>query len=257
MHRSFIHDLTIRQEPRGELGRYLLAADRALHDKEIVLSRVPFEELRRVYSSNTATWPALMQFFDSDIAAVPDDTGAAFVAYSSCGEAVAATAVRVWDLGQSNLKVEAESLRLYFGDPLAPKAEGWECVMPPISAEMTGQMLYCGAYWVRPDWRGKGLGHLVPAVSRFYALARWNVDYKITFGSHAFLMPNIRDLYQYEDYQDGAHFKFNGATDFEGLLLWARRSYMVDALPRLTAQLTSASRLSGDKQEPLLQSKDW
>ncbi len=242
MRRSFIHELKIRHEPRGELGRYLLAADKALYEKEVVLSRVSFDELRRVYSENASTWPALMQFFDSEVAPVPEDTSAAFVAYDDDGEAAAATAVRAWDLGTSNLKVEAESLRLYFGNPLAPKAMGWECVMPPISAEMTGQLLYCGAYWVRPDWRGKGLGNLVPAVSRFYALAQWNVDYKITFGSHAFLMPHIRDLYQYEDYQDGALFKLNGAVDFEGLLLWARRSYMVDALPRLITQLTRGSQ---------------
>jgi GNAT superfamily N-acetyltransferase len=250
--KSFVAQVAGLREGNAALSRFLLAADNALARKGVVLRLATFETLHAIYKGNELSWNNLVPFFDYTAAQIDAATAACFVAYNEEGEPISTTAVRVWDLNGTNLKAEAESLRLFFGPNAERARTSTECKLTaPIATEFDGKVLYCGAYWVRPDWRGQGLGELVPAVSRYYALARWPIEYKITFGSKAFLAPNIRELYQYEDYQGDFVLTEGERLIFKGLLLWARRSFMTDRLNSLTEQLTAASvtPLGGNAQQ--------
>jgi hypothetical protein len=226
---SFLSDVSINQEPRAKLGRYFLAAESVFRKRGVTFCKRPFSELHPIYEKYKDTWNGLAPFFDDRVNAVPDDEGACFIGYSEDGEPVTTTAVRVLDLKGKPLSDEFTSLRFFVGERADEKTK-YTCSMPPIASEMTGRLLYCGAYWVREDWRGRGLGDLVPAVACYYGLARWNVAYKITFGSNAFLAPEIRELYQFEDSQEGFEFRRNGQIWFKGVMLWGRTSFVLAEL---------------------------
>jgi hypothetical protein len=243
---TFINRAMITQEPRASLSRFLLSADAALQHKGVTLSFATFDEFRSVHQMNSKTWPVLLPFFDAEVSEINPNTAACFVARNEEGEAVSATAVRVWDLGGTNLRDEIESLRFFYGN----RAKDWKdratCeITAPVASTFDGHALYCGAYWVRPDYRGHGLTALVPAMSRYYALGRWPVDYKISFGAKAFLAPELRDIYQYEDCEGDFRFTVDGQLRVNNyLLMWARASYMLDQLPSLTKKLDAASASS-------------
>jgi hypothetical protein len=242
---SFIDQITVAQEPRALISRFLLAADQELARRNIQLRVATFADLHDVYTHHRPTFTTLVPFFDHTAAAIDSNTAECFIAYSGSNEPISTTAVRVWDLQGTTLRQELESLRLFYNTNVGAWAGKVKCVVTaPIADTLSGQALYCGAYWVRPDLRGHGLGALVPAISRYYALGRWAIDYKFTFGSMGFLDPFVREMYQYEDYQGDFFLSKEGQPTFKWLLLWARTSFMLDRLPGLIDALNDQSSTS-------------
>jgi hypothetical protein len=250
---SFLLDVAIRQEPRGKLGRYFLAAEKVFKERNVSFSKRPFSELHPIYEQYKSTWNGLAPFFDERVNEVPDEEGACFIGYNDEGEPVTTTAIRVLDLKGKALSDEFTSLRFFVGDRADEKVK-YTCAMPPIASTMTGRLLYCGAYWVREDWRGRGLGDLVPAVACYFGFARWNVDYKITFGSNAFLSPEIKQLYQFEDYQPGFEFRRNGEVWFKGVMLWGRKSFVLAELDERIERLKRSELIQVRRREKQLPS---
>jgi GNAT superfamily N-acetyltransferase len=243
-HTSFLNTIKVTQEPRADISRFLLAADEALQQKGITLSLATFEDLHDIYDRNRDSWPILLPFFDAAIEPIDPDTAACFIAFNDAGDPIATTAVRVWDLKGTSLKAEIESLRFFFGGQAAAWRNRAVCdVSAPIAAGLDGRALYCGGYWIHPDYRGQGLTQLVPAISRFYALGRWAIDYKVSLGGRVFLSPEMRQLYQYEAYEEGVTYTVDDDVRLKNvLLMWARTSFMLDELPALTSALKPAER---------------
>ena len=46
-----------------------------------------------------------------------------------------------------------------------------------------GRVVFSGAAWYHPDYRGKQLSTIVPILSRAYAFTHWNVDYLVAMMS--------------------------------------------------------------------------
>ena len=72
----------------------------------------------------------------------------------------------------------AEQIRTaWFGRDL-----GQPCTLTAeAAASITGIVLCAGAAWVRPDFRGKHLSHLMPRIAKAYACARWPINWAIGF----------------------------------------------------------------------------
>lgn len=250
---TFLSQVRIEHGPRAQLSRFLLAANSALEDKGLNLRQTSFDELHAVYKIHEKSWTTLVPFFNATISPIDDANAACFVVYDDDGEPVSTTAVRVWNFVDTNLRAELESLRMLYGQQSEARLRGADCqVTAPTAGLLNGRILYCGAYWVRPDYRGKGLGLIVPAMSRFYALGRWAIDYKVTFGTRAFLAPDLRELYQYEDYEGDFILSERDKFTFRWLILWARTSFMLDQLPQLTKAIGSSvsSAPDGRAQHP-------
>lgn len=243
---SFLANLPINMEPKSLYARYFLAADEALARMGVTLSLVPFRELRRVYDLDPGSWNNLPPWFDSRDTVIEDDKAAAFVGYDLEGAPVTAAAVRVWDLAGTTFKAEFESLRFLFGAQADQRRDRWVATATaPMAAKLDGHVLYGGSYWVRPDWRGKGIGNVVPSVVRYAALSRWNVGIYLTLGSKAFLAPALRDFYDFTDYQDGMYIGDGDRKVFNGLLLWARASHPVSRLEERYEKLRAALSTGG------------
>jgi hypothetical protein len=63
---------------------------------------------------------------------------------------------------------------------------------------ITGVVFYGGSGWVRPDFRGRRLMRLVPRLGRAYALARWPVDWGISFVAPILVENGIAAAYGYK-----------------------------------------------------------
>src|SRR5258708_39757935 len=115
---------------------------------------------------------------------------------------------------------------------------------------ITGVVFYGGAGWVRPDFRGRRLMRLVPRLGRAFALARWPVDWGISF-----VLPNLVDNgvaagYGYQRASYSIYYPGSVVGDVDAVLvsLSASEAYadFAKALDRLgdSVPSTSASSMS-------------
>ncbi|WP_434617466.1 hypothetical protein [Azospirillum sp. B2RO_4] len=61
-----------------------------------------------------------------------------------------------------------------FHDPGAAPSDEWAFCASPSAHDTRGAVAWIVAGWNRPDWRGRGLFHLLGAVARLVALDRWS-----------------------------------------------------------------------------------
>lgn len=180
--RSILDDITIDFGPPAELNRLFLQSDTEARAKGIRLSFVPFDELMHINRINSDSWRPLVPIFDPKIGGITPATGFCLVARNARGEAVATTAVRLYSWLDTNLKIEGESLRLFYADPAASKLPGEACLISaPSAPDINGQAIFSGAVWYRPDHRKLGLHDILGRVAKAVALTRWYMDVTFTF----------------------------------------------------------------------------
>lgn len=76
--------------------------------------------------------------------------------------------------------------------------EGRSCIVTAKDAKsISGVVFYGGSVWVRPDFRGRRLSELLPRLGRAYALARWPVDWGISFVAPILVEKGIAAGYGY------------------------------------------------------------
>jgi hypothetical protein len=75
-----------------------------------------------------------------------------------------------------------------------------------VPKTISGVVQSMGATWVRPDYRSRGLSHLLPRIGRAYGLSRWPIDWIIAF-------------VKMEHYQNGYAFGY-GARHFSGSVIY-------------------------------------
>lgn len=89
------------------------------------------------------------------------------------GEFVATHGVVLLDCSATSFGARVEDLTA-FHDPGAAPSEEFGFCASPAAHETRGAVAWIVAGWNRPDWRGRGLFHLLGAVARLVALDRWS-----------------------------------------------------------------------------------
>jgi hypothetical protein len=180
--------LQIVHGPVDLLGRFFLWADSEARDRGVTLSFAPLEELVTVNRSNSDTWRPLVPLFDPAVGGIDAQTGFALLGRNDAGEVVATQAARLYDWSTTCFRDEAVSLRMFYADPTAALARGECCIVSAASATtLSGRIVFSGAGWYRPDYRGKGLATILPRISRAYAYTRWHTDCTISMFADAVL----------------------------------------------------------------------
>jgi len=180
--RSILEDIRIDFGPPEELGRLFLHADTSARVRGLRLSFGSLEELLDANRRNQASWQPLVPIFNPDIGGGTPDTAFCVLARNASGEVVGTSAVRLYTWLDTNLKIEGESLRLFYADPEASKMPGEECVISAPSAEkITGRAVFGGAVWYRPDFRNMGLHEILGRVAKAAAFTRWYTDVNFAF----------------------------------------------------------------------------
>ncbi|WP_148294182.1 hypothetical protein [Azospirillum sp. B506] len=89
------------------------------------------------------------------------------------GEFVATHGVVLLDCSTASFGARVGDLTA-FHDPGAAPSEEFGFCASPAAHETRGAVAWIVAGWNRPDWRGRGLFHLLGAVARLVALDRWS-----------------------------------------------------------------------------------
>ena len=187
-------ELKIDHGPINLLGRFFLMADAAARDRGVTLYFASMQDLVAVNRTNTDSWRPLVPIFDPIAGGVTAETGFAIIGRDKGGQIVATQAARFYDWTSSNLLNEARSLRMIYADSEAAIARGDRCeIAAPAATTISGRVVFSGAGWYRRDFRGKGLAHILPRISRAYALTRWDTDFTISFMGDAVLAGGMAD----------------------------------------------------------------
>jgi hypothetical protein len=171
--------LTIKHGPARLLAKFVLEGDKSARGIGVRLRlRHDFGELVYVnkHAAVRRSWHPLMDIFNPEYSELLPENSYWISGEDEHGEIVLTQAGRVYCWPDTNLEEEAR-LMFYGGCD-----RGQRCVVTAADAKLiTGVVFYGGSGWVRPDFRGRRLMRLVPRLGRAYALARWPVDWGISF----------------------------------------------------------------------------
>jgi hypothetical protein len=177
----FLKALRIDEGPIGILGSFFLDGETAARERGVLLSFASAEELVAANEANRRNWRPLLSLFDHRNGCVNDRNFVCVVGRNEQGDVVACHAARYLQWENTSFHDEATSLRLSYADPERMKRDGERCV---ISAQSTrtvrGRVVFSGALWLRPDYRGMSLHTIIPRIGKACAVARWKLDWIVS-----------------------------------------------------------------------------
>jgi len=184
--------LTVRHGSGPLIGRLILEGDRVAREAGIHLRlRHDFDEL--VYLNRTevarGNWRPIMDTYNPEKADISAENGFWIAGENDAGEIVTTAAARIYDWPDTTL--EDHAVAMFFG-----RDEGQRCVITTPAAKLISGVVFSGGtIWVRPDYRGRTLSHLLPRMSRAYSLSRWPLDWLIGYVQRAHVDKGIATGY--------------------------------------------------------------
>jgi hypothetical protein len=170
--------ITIKHGPARLLARVMLAGDVAARQMGLTLRvRHDFDELVYVNRQHVATgnWLNIPGAYNPECADITPDNAFWLSGEDDQGEIVVTYAARIYNWIGTTL---ADQVRVaWYGRDL-----GQPCEITAEAAQLiTGVVTCAGASWVRPDFRGRHLSHLMPRIYKAYACSRWPIEWAIGF----------------------------------------------------------------------------
>jgi hypothetical protein len=232
--------LTIKHGPASLLSRFVLEGDKAVREKGIRLRlRHDFEELVYVNKQQTSrgNWFRLVNMFNPQYSDLTPENSYWISGEDDRGEIAVTQAGRVYYWPDTTLEHEAR-LMFYGG-----RDEGQRCIVTAEDAKLIrGVVFYGGSVWVRPDFRGRRLSELLPRLGRAYALARWPVDWGISFVAPTLVEKGIAAGYGYQHSSYSITFPASPWGELEVVLVSLSAA---EAYEDLTEALTKLSDIIG------------
>src|SRR5438552_596884 len=172
-----LSQLTITYGPVDLLGRFFQCADTAARARGVTLSFASLAELITVNEQNRDSWPPLFPTYDIRHNEIAPEEAFCILGRDRHGKVVAAHAGRLFNLTCRSFHDLAQSLHLMYEHPDASKRPGETCEVTARAARsITGRVVFSGAAWYHPDYRGKQLSTIVPILSRAYAVTHSSLD---------------------------------------------------------------------------------
>jgi hypothetical protein len=176
--------LAMRYGPLELLGNFFRCADTAARMRGVTLSFAPMAELVVVNEQNRDSWLPLFPTYDIRHNTIAPDEAFCILGRDRDGKVVAAHSGRLFELGCSSFHDLVQSMRLMYEDPERSTRRGETCeVTAEATRSIRGRVVFSGAAWYHPDYRGKQLSTIVPILSRAYAFTRWKPDYLVAMMS--------------------------------------------------------------------------
>ena len=252
--RSFLDGLRLDHGPIVEIGKFLLAADAAVQAVGITLSFAPISEIVAVQAANISSWYAFAPNLDARNATLNDTNSYCLLGRDATGRVVAAQAGRIYALGARSLHDIASDQSFYYDAPRDPALHEPRAVLTaPSAAALTGTLVYSGALWVAPEYRGHKLAALLVRISRAYALGRYNTDTTFCFINDEIANSPLFAMYGYKRQEPRYTIWMDGKIWYQASLLWMMRDELVADMAafrsRLVAQVDGAVGLGGGHDE--------
>ena len=184
--------LVIRHGSAPLLSRLILEADKAAREVGIRLRlRTDFDALNVLNREQVAlgNWFPLLDTFKPERSGISETNGFWLSGEADDGEIVCTLAGRIFYWPDTNL--EEQAVTMWYG-----RDEGQPCIVTAEAAKtISGVVQNMGSAWVRPDYRGRGLQHLLPRIARAYCASRWPVDWVIAVVRMAHVENGIANAY--------------------------------------------------------------
>lgn len=214
--------IAVEHGPTALLGRFFLKADAMAQERGLSLWLAPLAELIEVNRRNRETWKPLVPLFDPAVGGITPENGLAILGRNGAGEVVAAQGARFYDWRDSDLESEFTSLRMHYADPRASARADETCrIFAPSARRIRGRVVFSGAGWYRPDYRGQLLSMILPRISRALAYTRWNSDYTISMMADGVVAGGMAKRCGYTEVEDGVELLNSPmAPRAHGFLVW-------------------------------------
>jgi hypothetical protein len=176
---TFLDELRIDFGPPDLLGAYFAETEAKCTALGLSLSFATPEELLAINNQNRDSWRPLIGVFNPDHGGITRENTFAVVGRDRTGRAVAVHAGRLfdWTKGQS-FHSEGSSLRMFYADPERMKRPNETCTITAARSHLiTGRVVFSGAAWIHPAFRGKGLSHIFPKLGKALAFTRFSPDF--------------------------------------------------------------------------------
>jgi GNAT superfamily N-acetyltransferase len=188
--------LTIKHGPAPLLSKFVLEGDKLARRMGIRLRlRHDFGELVYVNKQRVGhgDWFRLVNMFNPEFTDLSPQNSYWISGEDEHGDIVVTQAGRIYYWPDTTLTDEAR-LAFYGG-----QEQGQRCVVTAKDADLIGGVVfYGGSVWVRPDFRGQRLSQLLPRLGRAYALARWPVDWGVSFVAPVLVEKGVAAGYGYK-----------------------------------------------------------
>ena len=202
-----------------------------------------FSALSRINRENRDSWRPLNPTFEPVNRLVDGDDAFVILGLDSVGQCVTATAMKVFVWQTTDLKSEAESLRLLFADPASMAPAGGGCrVTAPSATAIRGRVGYAGAGWLHPSVRKRRIGAVLSRILRAYAYARWQVDVVCAISSLELIGKGYTDQNGYRHMEPGIGFALPELGPPEAGLVWINAAETLEDLESTLAALSLGDR---------------
>jgi hypothetical protein len=178
---QFLDQITLRHGPTELFARMLLEGATEVAAEGIALSIGTAGELLEANLANAANWLPLFPGFDPRNGGIGAGNFLCVFGRSPNGEIVACHAARLYEWPSTSFYDEMTSLRLLYAEPEKKRRPGERCIVTAKSThDVTGRVVYSGAAWYRPDYRGRGLSRIVPRIGKVLASSCWQPDWIVS-----------------------------------------------------------------------------
>jgi hypothetical protein len=233
--------LTIEHGPTRLVSRFVLEGDRAARRVGIRLRlRHDFAELARINEQQVAsrTWFPLVKMFDPDYCDLVPENSYWISGEDEHGEIVLTQAGRIHYWPNTTLEEEVR-LMLYGGRDVGQRCS----VTAPAAKWITGVVFCAGAHWIRPDFRGHQLSHLLARLGRVYALSRWPVDWCVAIVAPVLVEKGVAVGYGYKHTSRSIFFPGAPSGAIENVLTYLSANEAYEDLAKfLIEELSSGTK---------------
>ena len=231
--------LTVKHGPAPLLSRFVLEGDKAARQIGIRLRlRHDFAELAYINKQQVTnqTWFPLVKMYDPKYCELTSENSYWISGEDERGEIVLTQAGRIHYWPNTNLEEEVR-LMLYGG-----RDEGQLCsVTAPAAKLITGVVFCAGAHWIRPDFRGFRLSHLLARLGRACAVARWPVDWCVAIVAPALVDKGVAEGYGYKHASYSIFFPGAPSGAFENVLTYLSADEAYADFEKFLIEMLSAS----------------
>ncbi len=189
--------LTIKHGPAPLLSKFVLEGDKAARAMGIRLHlRHDWDELVYLNKGEVVkgNWFPVINTFNPAYCNLNPENSYWISGESEDGEIIVTQAGRIHYWPDTSLEEEAREM-FY-----ARQASGKTCIVTAPAAKLITGVVYCaGAHWVRPDYRGHRLSHLIPRIARAYGLTRWPLDWAMALVAPILVEKGVTAGYGYKN----------------------------------------------------------
>jgi hypothetical protein len=235
--------LTIKHGPARLVARFVLEGDKAARQLGIRLRlRYDFGELLYLNKQQVSNgnWFRLLNMFNPEYCDLLPENSYWISGENEQGEIVLTQAGRIYYWPDSNLQEEAH-LMFYGG-----RVEGQVCQVTATAAKSITGVVFCGgSHWIRPDFRGRRLSHLLARLGRAYAVSRWPVDWGIALVAPVLVEKGVSAGYGYKHASHSIFYPGSPWGDLEVVLAYLSATESYDDLAEYLIKELSGSASDG------------